>query len=1009
MPTKQNGVVPKQEPDTEENDLVSGPTQTTSSVKRKNNSTNNKATTTKSASKKRKKTTNNDDDQNVHNDSSNNTNNTNTTTGRSKSTSNSNAGHRPVTSCTHCRQHKIKCNASEKFPDPCSRCQRMNLKCEIDPQFRPKKGSQIQSLRNDVDELRSKIAFLTKNENLIAQVLQKTNIEGAEILAKNHGDNTDGNGENKNSISNNSGRGKENKMITPPLVAKTHLKKDPVLLSLDGKSNSIPLINDSAVNKEQLNVALKAAVRSVSESPATFTPSENINDASFNGKSVTTHVNTHAIPQNNISPNTHISEFVLGDVKISIEKAKTLHKNFVDNFLPYLPILISNDPIELYQQSQLLFWTVMLTSCLSDPVPSLYMSFASLIKQLAIETCWIRTPRSTHIVQSLLILSTWPLPNQKVLDDCSYRFIGLAKSLSLQLGLHRGKFMSEFSRTQVALPDAEKWRSRTWLAVFFCEQFWSSNLGLPPSLQTDFILESARIDQSLPKNFRCLISLAIFQAKLVNIMGLNVSSPDGLMEPANRAAPLHIMERELERLAFKLQIDDLVVECYYLYVKLMVCLFSFLPETTSEDQAKYVTIAYNSATRIITIMSKLLEKRQLTEYPIYLRHSVTTAAFILFRLHLTPYLLPKYIDSARQSIVTVHRLFRNMLGAWKDVENDISRTATVLEKLNFVIITHPELYVDTQGIIVRMRSHLTGSLFYDLVWNIHEARRRSIEGSKDLNLSKRKCKSKSVNKPLPLPFYNQITKDDFTAITTTTPNGTTITKLVPTDQAIINAKESAFKAGLSKPTEINGIPLAMLEATGSISSKPSKVSLNRNDNISPRGKKNILKSSSSTNVSEQASLQVTKPTSSANLGKSKSRQYPPPPLFPNVSNEKISLTADALGMRKTSNSTAEADFKNGYQTSNLSSIPNVLEKGSQKMGSVDISNLDSLFDSPKLTNDPEGEPLNNRGGVRSSTETPEDIDPMNEMFIDSIFQQNSKPIEDDDLLGWFDMNMAPEF
>ncbi|ONH77605.1 putative transcription factor SEF1 [Pichia kudriavzevii] len=496
----------------------------------------------------------------------------------------------------------------------------MNLKCEIDPQFRPKKGSQIQSLRNDVDELRSKIAFLTKNENLIAQVLQKTNIEGAEILAKNHGDNTDGNGENKNSISNNSGRGKENKMITPPLVAKTHLKKDPVLLSLDGKSNSIPLINDSAVNKEQLNVALKAAVRSVSESPATFTPSENINDASFNGKSVTTHVNTHAIPQNNISPNTHISEFVLGDVKISIEKAKTLHKNFVDNFLPYLPILISNDPIELYQQSQLLFWT-----------------------------------------------------------------------------------------------------------------------------------------------------------------------------------------------------------------------------------------------------------------------------------------------------------------------------------------------------------------------------------------------------PLPLPFYNQITKDDFTAITTTTPNGTTITKLVPTDQAIINAKESAFKAGLSMPTEINGIPLAMLEATGSISSKPSKVSLNRNDNISPRGKKNILKSSSSTNVSEQASLQVTKPTSSANLGKSKSRQYPPPPLFPNVSNEKISLTADALGMRKTSNSMAEADFKNGYQTSNLSSIPNVLEKGSQKMGSVDISNLDSLFDSPKLTNDPEGEPLNNRGGVRSSTETPEDIDPMNEMFIDSIFQQNSKPIEDDDLLGWFDMNMAPEF
>ncbi|CAM9016982.1 unnamed protein product [Wickerhamomyces anomalus] len=87
------------------------------------------------------------------------------------------AGHRPVTSCTHCRQHKIKCNASERFPAPCQRCEKMGLTCEIDPQFRPKKGSQIQSLRNDVDELKLKIEYLQRNESLIAQALanQQTN------------------------------------------------------------------------------------------------------------------------------------------------------------------------------------------------------------------------------------------------------------------------------------------------------------------------------------------------------------------------------------------------------------------------------------------------------------------------------------------------------------------------------------------------------------------------------------------------------------------------------------------------------------------------------------------------------------------------------------------------------------------------------------------------------------------------------------------------------------------
>lgn len=642
------------------------------------------------------------------------------------------AGHRPVTSCTHCRQHKIKCNASDRFPKPCQRCERMSLSCEIDPQFRPKKGSQIQALKQDVDELRTKIDFLSRNENLIAQALS-------------------------NGI---------------PRESRSHKLPEgqPAVTVLE--SNNTPLTIDSFREEPSL---------------------KDFSEASLAGNSKET-----------------FSDFTLGKVTISLDKAQQLHSRFMVNYLPFLPIMSSRNPSELYKQSHLLFWTVMLTACLSDPDPDLYMQLSSSIKQLAIETCWIRTPRSTHIVQALLILSMWPLPNRKVLDDCSYRFVGLAKNLSLQLGLHRGEFMWEFSRTQVSLPDAEKYRTRTWISVFFMEQFWSSALGLPPALQTDFLLENARIDSSLPKAFRCLISLAIFQSKLVNMMGLSVTSPDGLMEPKNRAGSLAILERELERLNFKLQIDSPSVEVYYLYIKLMVCVFAFLPETPTEDQTKYVTQAYLTATRVITIISKMSETRQLIELPIFIRQSVTYAALVLFRLHLTPFLLPKYVDSARQSVVTVHRLFRNMLAAWKDIENDISRTATVLEKLNFVVITHPELFTKADGIITRMRSHLTGSLFYDLVWCIHEARRRVAEAGGS------KSKTKDEN-PLPLPFYNQITKDDFNAITTTTPNGTTVTTLVPTDQAMNNATADATAAGLTKPLEINGIPMAMLEATGSVS------------------------------------------------------------------------------------------------------------------------------------------------------------------------------------------------
>jgi hypothetical protein len=525
----------------------------------------------------------------------------------------------------------------------------------------------------------------------------------------------------------------------------------------------------------------------------------------------------------------------------------------------------------------------------------------------------------------------WPLPNAKVLDDCSYRFVGLAKSLGYQLGLHRGKFMSEFSRTQVSLPDAEKWRTRTWLGIFFSEQFWSSQLGMPPSSQTDYLIENARIDKNLPKNFRSLISLSIFQAKLVNVMGSSVTSPDGLMEARNRAGSLAILERELERLVFKLEIDELSVEIYYLYVKLTICCFAFLPETPTEDQTNYVTVAYLTATRVVTLVSKLLETKNLIELPIYIRQSITYASFILFKLHLTPLLLDKYIDSARQSIVTVHRLFRNQLSAWKNVENDISRTAQVLEKLNYVLFTHPELFTENDGIVTVMRSHLTGSLFYDLVYCVHEARRRTLEEQKEGKQSSSNFGDKK--RPVPLPFYNQINKDDFQTITTTTPGGTTITTLVPTENAMTTATADATAAGLSKPTEIKGIPVSMLESTGSIPGNGS----------------------STTSSSNSATQNGSTPVPQANLRRVASKN--------SIVQSRQSPRPDEANMH---------NIPAAYDFSGLAGVP------SPTAVNFDLQN-------------------GSNNGSRAD--------------FDSFFQQQGAGwVEgNDDFLGWFDMNMAPEF
>jgi hypothetical protein len=815
------------------------------------------------------------------------------------------AGHRPVTSCSFCRQHKIKCNASENYPLPCQRCERMGLKCEIDPQFRPKKGSQIQSLKSDVDELKAKIEMLSKNESLLTQALNQHNLN---------------------------------------------------FLQQQQHQPSYHSYNSTPRQVSVTNTPTQFAMDNPSPFSATPQITHILKDNSDNSP--------YKSPVAEKIDCTPISEFVLGDVKLPLEKATQLHDSFMTKNLPFLPILVSSSASELYRKSQLLFWTIMVTAALSEPEPTLYMSLASLIKQLAIETCWIRTPRSTHVIQALIILSIWPLPNEKVLDDCSYRFIGLAKNLSLQLGLHRGgEFIQEFSRTQVSLgPDAEKWRTRSWLAVFFCEQFWSSVLGLPPSIgTTDYLLENARVDPSLPKDFRCLISLSIFQCKLVNVMGISVTRPDGLLEPLNRAGSLNILDRELDRLKFKLNIDDgSAVDVYFLYIKLMICCFAFLPGTPIEDQVKFVSSAYLSATRIITITSHMINSSMtLIELPIYVRQAITYSVLLLFKLHLSRYLIDNYVDSARQLIVTVHRLLRNTLSSWKDLKNDISRNAKVLENLNIVLYTYPDIFLNdddqtTGSIITRMRSHLTASLFYDLVWCVHEARRRTLLDKNDPNSkpeisdeNNRQLSTYSgsntlnTRKPTPLPFYNQITKDDFQTISTTTPNGTTITTLVPTDEAMNQARLNAN--GHDKPLEINGIPLAMLEATGSI-----KDSMKNEANIDETSRRN------------QNSRGVYRLQN--DLGESHLQQYVQPGI-------------DTLNQPL-------------YGTNSSMNLP-----------------LQPSITSPSIQGTPmqfiQTQGANGQyGGVADQ--------------LDNFFQQqsngwlNNDNYQDDDFLGWFDVNMMPE-
>lgn len=969
--------------------------------------------------------------------------------------------HRPVTSCTHCRQHKIKCDANQKYPQPCTRCKKFDLYCEVDPRFTPKKGSQMQIMRKDIDELKVKVNRLLSNEALLLDLL-KVNSEDKSILsqidtpqattAQIQGSNAALHRLNEQS----------NHMDLPKLSGNEQFSKVPIYNTLSKDSSKTTSENVSPTgSNEQIR-----PTKQLSLSPM------NGNEVSKNGSALTSIVTNSAnkspahatvtttlppIPSPFTSELDSINEFIIGDIHLSLEKANQLHSVFVKDYLPYLPIMFTKSVAELYSQSRLLFWTVMSTACLSDPEPSLYIKLSPLLKQLAIERCWLQTPRSTHISQALIILSIWPLPNQKVLDDCSYRFVNLAKSLSYQLGLHRGEFIYEFTRNQTLMPNAKKWRTRTWLGIFFSEICWSTILGLPPTSQTDYLVEIAKTAEEmdekdferdimnninddydnskpytfkLPSRFKKLICLASFQMKLCNVMGSSVISSDGLIEPKDRAGSLAVLERELEVINKNLKFEsDIVVHIYYLYVRLNVCCFAFLPHTPIEDQAQYVTKAYLCATKCITLVSKLLEERPLISLPIYIRQSITFSGLILFKLQLNPLIINKYLNSARQSIVTVHRLFRNQLSAWAAVENDISRTASMLEKSNMILITHPEVFTDGVGIISRIRSHLTGSLFYDFVWCVHEARRREM----DPNCNHSKDNEKKIRMKLyPLPLYNQILKEDFQTVTQTTPNGTTVTTLIPTQDALKHAEEVA-KTKTDKEHSvmtINGIPLSMLDETGSVKNYESLFQRNGID-----WSETSMSSPASTVASYSASSVGNERNDSIH-GHSMGNMPPGRDGVPYGSNPLSPMAHSLNRMRNPKSLFGPSERPSPIMSTTTPGIVSGPSPSPHRKSSASFSQAKTMANDLQLYNsqhdtmgqDMTTEQLNRDGSIQTHTGEAADsskrkkknkrLNPeeaLEASYLNDFFQQQSLGwtegnLNTDDLFGWFDnVNMQPEF
>lgn len=137
---------------------------------------------------------------------------------------------------------------------------------------------------------------------------------------------------------------------------------------------------------------------------------------------------------------------------------------FFSNYAHILPILDAQvSPDEYYLRCPQLFWTIVGVGCrqyVRDPTlltrlaPSIQnMALSSLAKRVAV----------IDMIQSLLILSTWPFPFNSASKAMVHIFSSAALNLAQQIGLHVVGVGQDFARVKLNPDETVKaYRAQLW-------------------------------------------------------------------------------------------------------------------------------------------------------------------------------------------------------------------------------------------------------------------------------------------------------------------------------------------------------------------------------------------------------------------------------------------------------------------------------------------------------------------------------------------------------------------
>lgn len=466
---------------------------------------------------------------------------------------------------------------------------------------------------------------------------------------------------------------------------------------------------------------------------------------------------------------------------ITMEEAYELFTNYEVHFNHFLPIFPDDffstiNILDFHRENELLFWCIITTSYLSYPdnnSSSNYRILSEHIKALVVESCWFKTPRSVYIISSLLILTTWMLPNKsKISDDLSIKYLSIMKNLALQFGLHKLEFVEEFShKTKINIAPEVNLnnliRERIYKFIHINSNYWMIYLGLSNNnhngVNHDYILNKSSnidiLDKSISLNdhyINSLLKVSMIQLKLnENFNDLIAKSNDVfVLEQINTTKFMNVhmydvILSDLNKLLVNNQDSQInnLINIAIESSRLQLYLYSLSQLTISIEEYK------SFVKKIVTTCFRFFELFQLqfseistfNQLPVHFKFPINLVALILVRIYKSPLL------NTVQDYELIKEKFNEFYNAivlkgyneeWEFMNSKLFKTIDKFNGLSNLFIL--EKLDNSYMLVSKMNHYLISSLNYEMIWLIYEdehyeereeERERNMIAKKDVDFS----------------------------------------------------------------------------------------------------------------------------------------------------------------------------------------------------------------------------------------------------------------------------------